>query len=232
MLSGAKYEEIKQDLIQKILLKELLPGEKIFSESELKSKYSVSSTTVVKALNELSSEGYIYRVQGKGSYVSKALRGGSVKFFENDYKYYDRSLEHTEVIKVDDEVTSEIKKNFRSGIKIKKITRIKLSENNPIQLIVTYIDNKYIKNSKKEQLKSVYAAVKKETSINLFNAKFEENFRVVYPAPDDVCRELGLKEGSPAIRIEQRTYSNDDELIELIHSFKRWDYFNITVTSV
>ena len=220
MLSGAKYEEIKQDLIQKILLKELLPGEKIFSESELKSKYSVSSTTVVKALNELSSEGYIYRVQGKGSYVSKALRGGSVKFFENDYKYYDRSLEHTEVIKVDDEVTSEIKKNFRSGIKIKKITRFKLSEYNPIQLIVTYIDNKYIKNSKKEQLKSVYAAVKKE------------NFRVVYPAPDDVCRELGLKEGSPVIRIEQRTYSNDDELIELIHSFKRWDYFNITVTSV
>ncbi len=42
--------------------------------------YSVSSITAVKALNELTSAGYLYRIQGKGTFVSKAKVSQSVKF--------------------------------------------------------------------------------------------------------------------------------------------------------
>ncbi|EMF0354012.1 GntR family transcriptional regulator, partial [Enterococcus faecium] len=168
-----KYEEIKQDIIKKILSKEFQPGQKISSESDLKKQYEVSSTTVVKALNELVSEGYVYRVQGKGTFVTKALRGATIKYYENDYKFYDRSEENTEVISVNSESTSEILGEFEEGIEVQVITRLKYSGNTPIQAIVTYIDSNYIKGASKSQLKSIYDTVLEKKNINLYEAKFE-----------------------------------------------------------
>lgn len=49
----AKYEIIKQDIIQMIEEKKFKPGDKIYSEGELKKLYNVSSTTVVRALQDL-----------------------------------------------------------------------------------------------------------------------------------------------------------------------------------
>ncbi|MBU5584705.1 GntR family transcriptional regulator, partial [Enterococcus sp. S181_ASV_20] len=70
--------------------------------------------------------------------------GSTVRYFENDYKYYDRSDEHTEVISVQNELTSEILGEFDEGIEVQKITRLKYARNEAIQLAVTYIDSNYI----------------------------------------------------------------------------------------
>ncbi|HAP5358893.1 TPA: GntR family transcriptional regulator, partial [Enterococcus faecalis] len=53
-----KYEIIKRDIIEKIESGEFSTGEKVYSEGDLKRKYNVSNTTVVKALNDLVNEGY------------------------------------------------------------------------------------------------------------------------------------------------------------------------------
>ena len=42
----AKYEEIKQDIVKRILSKEFQPGQKISSEADLKSKYDTSRMTI------------------------------------------------------------------------------------------------------------------------------------------------------------------------------------------
>jgi GntR family transcriptional regulator of arabinose operon len=64
------YEEIQNDLIQKIQNGIYRVGEKIPSEMEIAKLYHVSRITATKALTELSLSGYIYRLQGKGSYVN------------------------------------------------------------------------------------------------------------------------------------------------------------------
>lgn len=228
----AKYEEIKQDIVKRILSKEFQPGQKISSEADLKSKYNVSSTTVVKALNELVSEGYVHRIQGNGTFVTKALRGSTVRYFENDYKYYDRSDEHTEVISVQNELTSEILGEFDEGIEVQKITRLKYARNEAIQLAVTYIDSNYIQGASKEQLKSIYDTVREKKNINLFNAKFEENFKILFPVPDDVKKLLKLSDSEPVVLMTQKTFSTDNKLIEFILSYKKYNYFDVTVASV
>ena len=216
----AKYEEIKQDIVKRILSKEFQPGQKISSEADLKSKYNVRSTTVVKALNELVSEGYVHRIQGKGTFVTKALRGSTVRYFENDYKYYDRSDEHTEVISVQNELTSEILGEFDEGIEVQKITRLK------------YAPNEAIHGASKEQLKSIYDTVREKKNINLFNAKFEENFKILFPVPDDVKKLLKLSDSEPVVLMTQKTFSTDNKLIEFILSYKKYNYFDVTVASV
>lgn len=77
-----KYEQIKEDILKEISSGKFKPGDKIYSENELISMYNVSSTTVVKALNDLIVEGYVVRKQGKGSYVRKNLTFQPVKFSE------------------------------------------------------------------------------------------------------------------------------------------------------
>ena len=79
-MSIPKYQQIKQSLLYEINNGMFQPGDKFYSEAELKKKYNVSGITAIKALQCLTNEGYLVRYQGKGTYVSKARRGKIVKF--------------------------------------------------------------------------------------------------------------------------------------------------------
>jgi GntR family transcriptional regulator, arabinose operon transcriptional repressor len=63
------YERIKQELKEEIELKDLPPNTPFLSENEAIERFKVSRITVRHAFEILEQEGYIYRVQGKGSFV-------------------------------------------------------------------------------------------------------------------------------------------------------------------
>lgn len=68
----SKYHIIVEDLregIKKGILKE---GDMLPSENQLSSAYETSRVTARKALSVLIAQGYIFAVQGKGNFVSKA----------------------------------------------------------------------------------------------------------------------------------------------------------------
>lgn len=65
----ARYQLVKEYIVGKIRSKTLLPGMKIESETELVTALNVSRMTVNRAIRELSGEGLLKRVQGKGTYV-------------------------------------------------------------------------------------------------------------------------------------------------------------------
>lgn len=64
------YGNIVQYLKEKIYNGEILPDEKLPTESELSLMFNVSRITSKRALDELENEKLIYRTRGKGSYVS------------------------------------------------------------------------------------------------------------------------------------------------------------------
>ncbi|MFZ5967310.1 MAG: GntR family transcriptional regulator [Bacillota bacterium] len=66
-----KYQKLKDYIVETIKSAELTPGDKIYSENELAEKFDISRHTVRQALGELVSEGWLYRVQGKGTYVNR-----------------------------------------------------------------------------------------------------------------------------------------------------------------
>ena len=65
------YLQVKNYIKSKILIGELVPGNPILSERELTEKFGLSRSTVRRALSELVFEGYLIKVQGKGTFVSK-----------------------------------------------------------------------------------------------------------------------------------------------------------------
>ena len=66
-----KYVQIKEALRKEIDEGFLKEGQQLSSESALIDRFSASKMTVIRALQELVQEGYLRRVQGKGTYVTK-----------------------------------------------------------------------------------------------------------------------------------------------------------------
>lgn len=69
-LTAPKYYQIKMHIVNRIESGEYKAESKLPSENELSRMFEVNQNTAKKALRELELEKYIYRVQGKGSYVA------------------------------------------------------------------------------------------------------------------------------------------------------------------
>ena len=65
------YCQLKNIIIEKIESGEYKEDTKIPSEQELCEQYNISRPTVRQAINELTNNGYLYKLKGKGTFVSK-----------------------------------------------------------------------------------------------------------------------------------------------------------------
>ena len=70
-----EYLRIKRHLVSEIEGGKWLVGGAISSETELTQLYKVSRATVVRSLQELVLEGYLYRQKGRGTFVADFRRG-------------------------------------------------------------------------------------------------------------------------------------------------------------
>lgn len=65
-----RYQQLKDLIIQRISTGDLRPNDRVPSENELVEEQSVSRMTVNRAMRELTDEGYVKRIAGRGTYVS------------------------------------------------------------------------------------------------------------------------------------------------------------------
>lgn len=71
MAQQTKVSMVKQKVKEWITEGKVLPGEKIHSENELVKLFEVSRHTVRQAVGDLVHEGWLYREQGAGTFVSQ-----------------------------------------------------------------------------------------------------------------------------------------------------------------
>ena len=65
------YEQIKSGLRKLVITNSLAPNDKLPSVRELASSLAINPNTIQKAYPELETEGYIYTVPGKGTFVAE-----------------------------------------------------------------------------------------------------------------------------------------------------------------
>lgn len=65
------YEQIKDGLRKLVISNSLSADEKLPSVRELAAKLAINPNTIQKAYRDLESEGYIYTVTGKGTFVAE-----------------------------------------------------------------------------------------------------------------------------------------------------------------
>ena len=64
------YLQVEADIKNRILSKQYMPGDKLPTENELSDQYNVSKITIRKAIQNLSDEGYVNKVQGEGTFIN------------------------------------------------------------------------------------------------------------------------------------------------------------------
>lgn len=69
-----KYYQVKMDILSKIKDGTYKQKETLPSEKELMKRYNSSRITIRKALDDLANEGYLYKIQGKGTFVGRVTR--------------------------------------------------------------------------------------------------------------------------------------------------------------
>ncbi|MBP3966306.1 GntR family transcriptional regulator [Paenibacillus lignilyticus] len=72
-----KYIQLKEEIVSWIAMAQFKPHDKLPSENEIAARFGFSRQTVRQALGDLEAEGWLYRAQGKGTFVSDAERGQS-----------------------------------------------------------------------------------------------------------------------------------------------------------
>jgi len=65
-----RYQQLKDLIIRQISTGELGPSDRVPSENELVERMSVSRMTANRALRELTDEGYVERIAGRGTFVA------------------------------------------------------------------------------------------------------------------------------------------------------------------
>ena len=89
------YFQLQKKIKKQIEEGRWAPGESIPTERELSKTHGLSPGTIKKALLNLVNEGYLYRIQGKGTFVAgTTLRRGSLRYYrlQKDFRGEEASL--------------------------------------------------------------------------------------------------------------------------------------------
>ncbi|WP_195988187.1 GntR family transcriptional regulator [Clostridium sp. D53t1_180928_C8] len=239
----AKYEIIKQDIIQMIEDKKFKPGDKIYSEGELKKIYNVSSTTVVRALQDLVLSGYLIRKQGEGTYVRKTFKHrraffdeGSPIIEEVKSKYSKAAIvEKKKILYVKEIEDKEIagKLQLRGNETLVQFCRISYVNDTPWQVQNSYIPKKYLKNFYYNNLKEndrFSDEVNKALGINLMTLPIKQKIEVEFPiSSEEVCKELNVSENIPVYKVERITYYPSQTPFEFARNYIHYKFYSVEI---
>ena len=231
-----KYQQIKQDLLKEINSEKFVSGDKFYSEKELINKYGVSSITVIKAINELANEGFLNRIQGKGTFISRSRKRKLVEF--SDIEIFPTKHDKVKVLSIEKENNLSIldKLNLTPQQFYYKITRLRFDKKNPYFVQTSYLPEKYINKDKLADLKyyeSIYYRLKHDFNLNVADQDSIETDEITMAPPEFVTTLLGIDSNIPLVKQEKLTKIQEtEEVIEFIQSYKKLDYFKIEFSSV
>lgn len=139
------FYQLKMAILEQIKNNKYPVGSLIPTESEFSSIFKISRTTVRQAIVELVKEGWLYRVKGKGTYVSKPkIQQSFIKKLESFNDQIERlgMIPSTEVLeltilKPTNKIIEALNLNFDE--KVILLHRIRMANNEPIVTIKTYL---------------------------------------------------------------------------------------------
>lgn len=141
------YFKLQMILKREIEGRRWRPGHAIPTERALAQTYQVSLGTVKQALLNLSNEGFINRVQGKGTFVlGSTFRSESLRYYRLLQSFGDKGAELKVRLKSINVVTCprpvERYLRLRQGQRMYEIKRLFLYEEKPVVYAVSYLPHK------------------------------------------------------------------------------------------
>jgi GntR family transcriptional regulator len=222
------YIQLMDILKEKVQQKDWFPGDQIPGEQDLCELYGISRTVVRQALRELELEGVINRRKGKGTYISlpkiseglvQKLTGFYQDMIERGLKPVTKVL-HQNVIPATEKVARFL--NIKPGEKVIDVQRLRYINEEPIQLVTTYIPFGICPSLESVDLtnRSLYEYLEKEC--NVFITKGRRYIEAVLANETEAVL-LGVEHGAPLLMLDSISFSESGEPIEYYHALHRGD---------
>lgn len=225
------YQQLAHSIKKAVDEQKLKENDKIPAENEFCKIYDLSRTTVRQALDILEKDGYIYKLKGKGSYVS------TPKIYQNRSsfsKFYDdiRSLGKIPVskiislkVKVANAYIKE-KMQLEGNDLICQIKWVRYGNNEPLIYETINLNYKLVDGIETKELteKKLYDILTEEYGIKMTHGK-----ELFYPCKLDLneAKNLGLKENDLGMKVERIVFQGKD-VVEYTTSTVRGDRFIYT----
>ena len=223
-----KYQEIFNDLQEKILNGSYLAGVLLPTEKELQDQYKVSRDTVRKALRLLTEKGLIQKVQGRGSQVLKQELLNFPVSGLTSYKELVDSLglnSQTRVISLDlmtvDEQTA-LQTGFPEGSQVWKLLRTRSIDGIVSVLDLDYLAKDCVPNLTQEIAQtSIYAHLEEDLGLDISYAQKE----ITIQASTERERLLMDNQDDYLVLIRSRVYLGDTRQFQYTESRHKIDKF-------
>ena len=212
--------------------KNMHENDKLDTEREISKQYSLSRVTVRQALDYLQKNGYIYKIQGKGNFVSeRTIEQNLTKFysFSEDMKKKGKvpttEILTFEIVELDEKIASKLK--LEKNDLAYKIARIRSADGVPMIYEISYLPYKRFGDLNKKMLEEspMYDVFNKKYNTKITYA--EEFFMPILVNKLESIY-LKIKEGESALKVERFTYENQ-QIIEYTVSIARGDKFKYRV---
>lgn len=223
------YTQIKDILRDRILEGVYESHEQMPSESELMKAFKVSRVTVRQALGDLQKEGLIFKVQGKGSYVSKPkafqnlarLQGFGEAMASMGYETYSRVI--------GDQITTAgttvgARLNIPASESVVEIRRVRYLNREPISVDVSYLPQAIGERLLREDLahRDIFLILENDYGVPLGQAELQIEAML---ADEALARLLKVVEGAPVLRIERLTFTAEGKPLDFEYLYYRGDAF-------
>jgi GntR family transcriptional regulator len=222
------YLRIAGDLMA--IIKAAKPHTLLPSEPELVKKYGVSRGTVKQALDELEHQAFIYRKQGKGTYVAepRILRHSrSVPSFSEDIRRRGHQPS-VKLISLEKETPGArvcTALSLEAPSLVWNVRRVFLSDGIPLALVSSYLPVASVENLASVDVESsLYAALDRRYGLR---PTWASDSYTAVRAQGEVVEQLSVNAGDPVIYSERVAYLRDMRVIEYVQSYIRGDRFAV-----
>ncbi len=222
------YYQLIEILKQQIEDGVWVPGDKMPSELELCDSYGVSRTVVRQALRELEANSFIVRRKGKGTFVAKPkINEGLIQRLTVFYQdMTEKGFKPTTHVLFQDIMPATTKTarylEVPVGTEIIEIQRLRFINDEPIQLVTTYIPLHLCPKLVKADLsnRSLYEYLETEYGIQITRGT---RYIEAVLATKEEAKLLDIDEGDPLVLLDSVSYSATEQPIEYYHALHRGD---------
>ncbi len=234
------YVQLKDLISQEIRERKLSPHDRIPSERELCEKYNLSRTTVRQGISLAVSEGMLYRIQGKGTFVAEPkINQGLISLTGFQETVMGRGLTpsmrvlEAQLTTADVHVTTLL--NLSLGADIAFFKLLGIANDVPLVLFHYYIPAEIGKESiplihdfeAKRGWFSFTRYFREHRHIDLGVA--QQTFEATVTTPEQ-AEVMELAAGSALFKVTSIIYTRDEKPIELRHAYYRGDRYKFSIS--
>lgn len=221
------YYRVREDLRELIVSGEFKPGDRVSSERELCEQHGVSSITVKRAVLDLVREGLLYRVPGKGTFVSQPKMERNLSqltSFTEEMLHHGLRPNSTVLDARTMPATSTVARrlDLPPGEEVICLERVRFANGDPLMLEKTFLPHKLFPGLLSEDLvsQSLYDFITRKYGVSLVKAR--ETLEPVI-INDKEAQNLAVEEGAPGLLLEVIAYTDTGEPVEYTKAIVRGD---------